>query len=102
MLNILKTNAKPTPTPGAVSLQMRDVLFGDLPWAQWCRADIPNVEPWSSFKRVRAMLEAGNVFAAITLQGPLNVFANDPMAGPVIQRGSLLMEKLISKTQKGP
>jgi len=33
-------------------------------------------------------------------QAPLDVFAKDPIAGPVIQRGSLLMQKLISKTQK--
>lgn len=40
--------------------EMRDLLFGDLPLAEWPSSDPPPVEePWASFVRARTHLEAG-------------------------------------------
>ena len=44
----------------------RDLLFGDLPLAEW-PADVssPLAEPWSSFVRARTHLEAGRQREAV-------------------------------------
>ena len=57
MFNFLKKKSVPSLSP--VSAQMREVMFGDMPWAQWCKPECPDVEPWSTFKAARSALERG-------------------------------------------
>lgn len=44
MLKTLHAKGRP------VSSQMREVMFGDLPWDVWCRREGPLEEPWPLFR----------------------------------------------------
>lgn len=62
MFDFLKR--KPVPQQQPLSLQMREFMFGDVPWARWCKLGAPEVEPWLSFKRARSELDRGDTPAA--------------------------------------
>lgn len=58
------------------SPEIRDVLFGDLPFSCWppsSPAESPEVEPWLSFIRAKQQKDAGNLAEAVRLlQGILS------------------------------
>lgn len=45
--------------------ELRDLLFGDLPAAQWPKGDAATGEPWPSFVEARKLLEAGKAAKAV-------------------------------------
>ncbi len=71
MFDWLKKKKKPA--AAAVPYQMRDTLFGDMPWSVWAQgSQAATGEPWSSFAAAHARLDAGDrVAAADTLRGVL-------------------------------
>jgi len=58
-----------------MTIEIRDTLFGDLPFAEWPGDDaLAEAEPWRSFAKARREAEAGNEAAAkATLNGILNM-----------------------------
>ncbi len=54
---------KQTPPSAPVAVQMRDLLFGDLPLERWT-GDGQN-SPWNKFARVQNLLQTGDNTAAI-------------------------------------
>lgn len=55
----------PAPEPNPIPYQVREVLFGDLPLAQWPRpGDTDPGEPWSTFREAREHVARGDVEAA--------------------------------------
>jgi hypothetical protein len=55
MLKVLQANGK------SVGVQMREVMFGDLPWDVWCRRDGPSEEPWPLFRAAWTAKKNGDV-----------------------------------------
>jgi hypothetical protein len=47
--------------------EMRDLLFGDLPFDQWPRETTAAAEPWRSFVEARTRLKAGDKTEAIRI-----------------------------------
>ena len=55
MLKTLHAKGKP------VGSQMREVMFGDLPWDVWCRREGPAEEPWPRFRAAWTAKKIGDL-----------------------------------------
>ncbi|HPF99492.1 MAG TPA: hypothetical protein PLE77_05455 [Kiritimatiellia bacterium] len=54
--------------PGKQPANIRDTLFGDLPFSEWPNASVQTTnEPWTSFAAARACLKSGDKFRTIQL-----------------------------------
>jgi hypothetical protein len=59
MLKTLQAKGK------SVGTQMREVMFGDLPWDVWCRREGPAEEPWPLFRAAWTAKKNGDLAGCI-------------------------------------
>jgi hypothetical protein len=59
MVRILKSKVK------AVGAQMREVMFGDLPWDAWCGREGPQEAPWPLFRAAWTARKVGDIDGSV-------------------------------------